>query len=101
MYTIKFKIGEQWRAFPAKEYFWGSGVLKVTENGCFLEYENIDKKIIDVTRYHINPKEVVDGQKVFYILRFCEYTDVMVFPEHFLVSNDVYIMQDGKTIDRL
>ncbi len=101
MYTIKFKIGEQWRAFPAKEYFWGHGILRSRNNGFYVEFTNTETRTIEATRFHIKVSDMVDGKEVFYILRFDKGTDMMVFADDFLVSNDVFIMQDGKTIDRL
>ena len=101
MYTIKFKIGEQWRAFPAKEYFWGHGILRSRDKGFYVEFTNSETRTIEATRFNIKVSDLVDGKKVFYILRFDKGTDMMVFADDFLVSNDVFIMQDGKTIDRI
>ncbi|HKM08515.1 MAG TPA: hypothetical protein VJ869_16270 [Sphaerochaeta sp.] len=101
MYTIKFKIGEQWRAFPAKEYFWGHGILRSRDDGFYVEFTNTETRTIAVTRFNIKVSDMVEGKEVFYILRFDEGTDVMVFEYDFLATNDVFIMQDGKTIDRL
>ena len=101
MYTIKFKIGEQWRAFPAKEYFWGHGILRSRDKGFYVEFTNSETRTIEATRFHIKVSDMVDGKEVFYILRFDKGIDMMVFADDFLVSNDVFIMQDGKTIDRL
>ena len=101
MYTIKFKIGEQWRAFPAKEYFWGHGILRSRGNGYYVEYTNSETRTIEATRFNIKVSDMVDGKEVFYILRFADTTDMMIFPDDFLTTSDVFIMQDGKTIDRL
>jgi hypothetical protein len=107
MYTIKFKIGDQWRAYPATKYFWGHGMLRQEKTGLFVKYKNSEERMIDVGTVLVKDisktaQGVGDMYEVFYILRFSdEGTDMMVFDDNFLEHADVFIMENGKTVDRL
>ena len=100
MFSIKFKIGQQWRVFAAKEYFYGTGKLHVNEKGVYVNCEK-NGDSIEVNRFNLSMKKVKEGALVFYMMLFSDTTDVMIFDEDFVNYQQIYVMQDGKTIDTI
>lgn len=103
MYTIKFMIGEQWRVYPANEFFYGHGEIQIEESGPLIKIKNTEIGTLIIDTIMISDlKKLKTGLKVFYILRFTDTGTVMlILDDDFILTHAVFIMQDGKTIDKL
>lgn len=103
MFTLKIEQEGQTTMLLADEFSFGYGDLVATENGYRVEYlKRGTPQAMAVTRFVI-PKSILPkvGENklfVFYmILGKANVTEVIILPQ----DHNVYVMESGKTIDRI
>jgi len=103
MYTLKI-TGEDYRTWvlPAEEFNYGLGKIKRKETGAFYleaSFSTKDGTNFGIERFLLNCDNLKVDQAVFYIIRInAEITEVIVVKEdHY----PVYVMENGKTIDKI